>query len=88
MIHTTTLHPSRIGCPSLPGTMKGIIASLPGVTEVSVRYDERSLDITFDDTVISPDTIIKKIGSELGLHMEEGVQNAVKEGGAAATCPM
>lgn len=88
MIRTTTFHPSRIGCPSLPGTMKGIIASLRGVSDVVVRYDDHSLDVTFDDTLISPQVIIKKIGSELGLHTEEGALNAAKEGGAAASCPM
>lgn len=85
---TITLHPSRIGCPSLPGTMKGLVHSIKGVDEVKVRYEDRSLDITFDDAQTSPQEIISKIGQELGLAMEIGEPNASKEGGAAETCPM
>lgn len=88
MMQKITLHPSRIGCPSLPGTMKGIISSLEGVHEVVVRYDDRSLDIAFDDAKISPEKIIEVIGKELGLRMEVGEEGARKEGNAAETCPM
>lgn len=88
MRKTITFHPSRIGCPSIPGTMKGIVSSMPGVEEVNVRYAERSLDVTFDDAKIDPDMIIKKIGQELGLHMEIGEPAAKKEGNVADTCPM
>lgn len=85
---TTTLHPSRIGCPSLPGTMKGIIMSMGGVADVRVRYEDRSLDVSFDETKTTPAAIIRKIGSELGLSMEEGEPGASKAGSAAETCPM
>ena len=34
MTKTITLHPSRIGCPSIPGTMKGIVSSIAGVADV------------------------------------------------------
>lgn len=85
---TITLHPSRIGCPSLPGTMKGIIMSMEGVKEVRVRYEDRSLDISLDETKVSSADIIRKIGTELGLHMEEGEPGASKEGTASETCPM
>ena len=88
MIKTITLHPSRIGCPSLPGTMKGIISSFPGVQDVKVRYEERSLDITFDDSKTSEWEFIKKIGEELGLAMEVGETSGKKEGSVADTCPM
>lgn len=88
MIKTITLHPSRIGCPSLPGTMKGIVVSLTGVRDVRVRYEERSLDVTFDDTQITPEAIIKTIGRELGLTMEVGDHGAAKDGNVAQTCPM
>ena len=87
MIKQVTLHPSRIGCPSLPGTMKGIVISMEGVKEVIVRYEERSLDITLDDEKISADMIIKKIGQELGLMMEEG-EFMAKKSDVAETCPM
>ena len=88
MIQTITLHPSRIGCPSLPGTMKGIISSMPGVQEVKVRYEERSLAITMDNTKTSAEEIVKKIGQELGLAMEIGEPSASKEGSVEETCPM
>lgn len=89
MIKTITLHPSRIGCPSLPGTMKGIVSSFPGVQDVKVRYEERSLDITFDDSQTSEQEFVRKIGQELGLAMEvAGVMGAKKEGDVSETCPM
>lgn len=83
-----TLHPSRIGCPSIPGTMKGIISSLSGVASVRVRYEDRSIDVSFDDEKVSPEKIIAAIGREMGLAMEIGEDGAKKEGGAAETCPM
>lgn len=88
MIKTVTLHPSRIGCPSIPGTMKGMIHSIKGVGEVKVRYEDRSLDITFDDFLTSEQEIIKKIGEEMGLAMEVGEPNASKDGKVEETCPM
>ncbi|MEK7561146.1 MAG: heavy-metal-associated domain-containing protein [Patescibacteria group bacterium] len=88
MLKTITLHPSRIGCPSLPGTMKGIVSSIPGVRAVTVRYEERALDVTFDEDTTTPDAIIKKIGSELGLAMEIGKPGGSKPGSASETCPM
>jgi copper chaperone CopZ len=83
-----TLHPSRIGCPSIPGTMKGIVMSVPGVEDVKVRYEERSLDVVFDDSEASPEKIIGKIGTEMGLAMEIADHGAKKEGSAADSCPM
>lgn len=88
MMKNITLHPSRIGCPSLPGTMKGIVSSILGVAEVKVRYEDRSIDVVFDDTKISSDAIISVIGREMGLAMEVGDTGGKKEGGAAETCPM
>lgn len=88
MITKTTLHPSRIGCPSIPGTMKGIVLSIKGVKDVKVRYENRSLDIAFDDAETSAGAIIKKIGEEMGLALEEGKPDARASGNAAETCPM
>jgi len=85
---TVTLHPSRIGCPSIPGTMKGMIMSLEGVKGVKVRYEDRSIDVTFDDKKISSDKIIRKIGEEMGLALEVAEHGASKNGGVAETCPM
>ncbi len=87
MIKTVILNPSRIGCPSIPGTMKGMIMSIKGVKEVRVKYEERSLEVTFDGVETSEDVIIKKIGEEMGLAMKSG--EIEKGGGSAAdTCPM
>lgn len=88
MTKTITLHPSRIGCPSLPGTMKGIVSAMPGVQDVKVRYEERSLDVTLDDTKISAEEIVSKIGQELGLAMEVAEHGSKKEENVANTCPM
>ncbi len=88
MIKTVTLHPSRIGCPSIPGTMMGMVNSIVGVQSVKVRYEERSLDVIFDDAQTSEEEIIKKIGSEMGLAMEVGEPNASKDGKVEETCPM
>lgn len=88
VLKTVTFHPSRIGCPSLPGTMKGMVHSIPGVHEVRVRYEDRSLDVSFDSTRTSEEQIIKKIGEEMGLALEAGEPAAAKEGAAAETCPM
>ncbi len=89
MIQHVTLHPSRIGCPSIPGTMKGIVMSIPGVQDVRVRYDDRSLDIVLDDEKVSVDTIIKRIGQEMGLAMEQADKpGSKKDGNGADTCPM
>ena len=88
MKQTVTLHPSRIGCPSLPGTMKGMVMGIPGVEDVKVRYEDRSLDIAFDDSKTNPKAILKVIGEELGLAMEVGSPSGKKEGNVADTCPM
>lgn len=89
MIKTVTFHPSRIGCPSIPGTMKGIVVSIPGVQDAEVRYDDRSLDVTFEDEKTSEEVIIKKIGEEMGLAMEVAESHgAKKDGNVADTCPM
>jgi copper chaperone CopZ len=88
MLKTLTFHPSRIGCPSIPGTMKGIVMSVAGVCEVKVRYEERSIDVTFDEEKTSPEEITKKIGEEMGLAMEVAQHGSKKEENVAHTCPM
>ncbi|MDP3779226.1 MAG: heavy-metal-associated domain-containing protein [bacterium] len=88
MIQKTTLHPSRIGCPSIPGTMKGIIMSVKGVQDVNVRYEDRSIDVTFDDAHVSIEQIIKAVGNEMGLALELGKDGEKKDGNVAETCPM
>jgi copper chaperone CopZ len=69
-MHTITLAPLRKNCPSLPGTMKGILSSMDGVADVQVAYDTRTLTITFDPAKSTADAFIKKIGEETGLGMQ------------------
>ena len=88
MIKTVTLHPSRIGCPSIPGTMKGIIMSVKGVHNVMVRYEDRSVDVTFDDADTTIEQIIKAVGNEMGLALEPTAHGSSKDGNVAETCPM
>ncbi|TSC62303.1 MAG: hypothetical protein G01um101448_776 [Parcubacteria group bacterium Gr01-1014_48] len=88
MIKKVILRPSRIGCPSLPGTMKGIVVSVPGVTDVDVHYEERALAVTFDDALTSVSAITKKIGEEMGIAMTEGDELSKGGESASETCPM
>ncbi len=88
MPKTILLVPSRIGCPSIPGTMKGIIGSIKGVKEVKVNYDDRSLAITIEEGEITPEIIIKKIGEELGLAVRIATPDEIRKGNVAETCPM
>lgn len=62
--------------------------SIKGVKDAKVRYEDRSLDVTFDDAETSAGAIIKKIGEEMGLALEEGEPGAKADGNVAATCPM
>ena len=55
---------------------------------MAVRYEDRSIDITFDDEKVSEDAIKSAIGREMGLAMETGEDGGKKDGGAAETCPM
>lgn len=68
--------------------MMGIVRSLSGVSDVAVRYDDRSLDVTFDDDLLSEQDIIKKVGQELGLALWVGKPGGRLEGEASETCPM
>ena len=88
MVKKITLHPSRIGCPSIPGTMKGIIISMKGVEDVIVRYEDRSVDVTFDDTQTSVEQIIKAVGAEMGLALEPVEPGSSISKNVAETCPM
>ena len=68
--------------------MKGIVMSLPGVSAVDVRYAERALDVTFDPTLMTPETIVKTIGVELSLALEIGEIGSSRDGLPEETCPM
>lgn len=90
MTKTVIFEPSRIGCPSIPGTMKGIIMSLQGVKKVTVHYDERSLEVTFDESEVLQEEIARAIGKETGIAIEVRSESRNQKNGASAanTCPM
>ena len=89
MIRTMNFRPSRIGCPSIPGTVRGIIVSLPGVQDAKIHYEERSVEVMFDDTVVSETDISKKIGEEMGLAFTaHGVEKPASTERSEETCPM
>lgn len=60
--------------------------SVMGVKEVKVNYEQRSLDVTFDDAETTEEKIIEEVGREMGLALKRGDQ----ESGARASesCPM
>ena len=62
--------------------------SLSGVSEVKVHYEDRSVDVTFDDEKTSAEKIKEVIGKEMGLAMEVGEDGGKKQGGAAESCPL
>ena len=89
MIKTLHFRPSRIGCPSIPGTVRGINVSLPGVQDAKIHYDERSVAVTFDDSQVSPADISQKIGEEIGLaFIASGEEKPGAIESPAETCPM
>lgn len=61
---------------------------MPGVQQVEVRYDDRSLDVTFEDTEVTEDDIIKAVGKEMGLALHVGTPGGSMKGDVAETCPM
>lgn len=65
-MQTITLFPLRSNCPSLSGSLIGIIRSLDGVHAVRAHYDTRALEIAFDEAVLSLEDIIAAIGRETG----------------------
>jgi len=68
--------------------MKGIIMSVKGVQEVLVHYEERSVDVMFDDKETSADQIIKAVGNEMGLALRVKDDEGKEDGSIAETCPM
>ena len=68
--------------------MKGIIISVKGVQDATVRYEDRSVDVAFDDTQTSVEQIIKAVGDEMGLALESAKHGSAKKGDIAESCPM
>ena len=49
--------------------MKGILMSIPGVSDASVEYESRSIEVSFDPTRTSAEAVIAVIGKETGVGM-------------------
>ena len=88
MLQQVTLRPSRIGCPSIPGTMKGMILSIKGVKDVTIHYESRALDIMYDGEQTSETAIIKKIGNDMGLALEVSNASELAKEDVSEICPM
>lgn len=71
-------------CSSIPGTMKGIIASIGGVKNVEIKYSEGLLALTFDDTKVAPSDIVRKVGAEMGIALEAWAPSDTNRGGNIA----
>ena len=61
---------------------------MPGVEEAKIHYEERSVDVRFDDAKVSEADITKKIGEEMGLAFEPvALHDGFKED-VSQSCPM
>lgn len=60
--------------------------SVGGVVDVKVNYEQRSLEVTFDDAKTSEGEIIKKVGQEMGLALKSG--EVKLDIATSETCPM
>lgn len=68
--------------------MKGIIMSVNGVQDVVVHYENRSVDVTFNDQEATIEGIIKAVGDEMGLALELAKPGSSASIDVAETCPM
>ena len=62
--------------------------SVKDVQDVVVRYEDRSVDVTFDDNKTTIEQIIKAVGDEMGLALEVTKPGSAKSGNVAESCPM
>jgi len=60
---TLTLDVPGMTCPTCPVTIKKALLKQPGVTAVTVRYEKKQLDVTFDDAKTNPTAIMKSTAS-------------------------
>ena len=49
----------RMDCPTCPVTIKKALMKDPGVSRVAVHYDQKRLDVSFDDAKTSVEAILK-----------------------------
>lgn len=58
---TTTLTVPDISCGHCKSSIEGAVSGLPGVQQVTVHIEPRTVDLTFDDRVVSLERIIEAI---------------------------
>jgi len=60
---TVTIEVPGMTCPTCPVTIKKALLKEPGVTAVKVRYEQKLLDVAFDDAKTNPAAIMKSTAS-------------------------
>jgi copper chaperone len=60
-MNTTTLTVPDISCGHCKSSIEGAVSGLPGVQQVTVHIEPRTVDLTFDDRVVSLERIIEAI---------------------------
>ena len=58
---TTTLTIPNISCGHCKSSIEGAVQDLTGIESVEVHIDPKTVDLSFDDTAVSLDTIIEII---------------------------
>jgi copper chaperone len=58
---TTTLSVPDISCDHCKVSIEGAVGDLAGVSTVDVGIDARTVDLSFDDSAVSLDSIIETI---------------------------
>lgn len=61
-IRTITLSVPGMTCPTCPITVKKALLSEHGVTAVAVHYEQKRLEVTFDDASITSQAIVNATG--------------------------
>ena len=58
---TTTFDVPDIHCGHCATSIEGAVQQLPGISEVSVRIDDRAVDVTFDEASVVVSSIVAAI---------------------------
>jgi copper chaperone len=68
---TTTLNVPDISCGHCKSSIEGAVSALTGVDTVEVAIEEKTVDLTFDDSEVALDAIIEAI-EEQGYDVARG----------------
>ncbi|NNF64664.1 MAG: heavy-metal-associated domain-containing protein [Acidimicrobiia bacterium] len=58
---TTTLNVPDISCGHCKSSIEGAVSELSGVDKVEVHIDAKTVELSFDDSALSMDTIVEAI---------------------------